>query len=191
MQTTTPTSHHSVFYRPDALPDAQPTASKHWRQCRLCRFSYAASYLHSLWSVDSCWQCTHIYTFYSPLDCVRDHPGKPVPESTCILLKQKTYANLHITQTDNHTNTLSLSFYRSDAIVPPNQQCQSTEGRQYEILFFICHMAFFTCQAPLYATLCAVTWEMLWCTIISVLWRCWLDSRKGKRAVKIEWWGAV
>jgi len=28
-QTTTPTSHHSVFYRPDALPAAQPTASKH------------------------------------------------------------------------------------------------------------------------------------------------------------------
>ena len=24
--------HHSVFYRPDALPAAQPTASKHWRQ---------------------------------------------------------------------------------------------------------------------------------------------------------------
>jgi len=30
-QTTTPASHHSVFYRPDALPAAQPTASKHWR----------------------------------------------------------------------------------------------------------------------------------------------------------------
>ena len=30
-QTTMPTSHHSVFYRPDALPAAQPTASKHWR----------------------------------------------------------------------------------------------------------------------------------------------------------------
>jgi len=29
---TTPTSHHSVFYRPDALPRAQPTVSKHWRQ---------------------------------------------------------------------------------------------------------------------------------------------------------------
>jgi len=28
-QTTTPTSHHSVFYRPDALPAAQSTASKH------------------------------------------------------------------------------------------------------------------------------------------------------------------
>ena len=31
-QTTMPTSHHSVFYRLDALPVAQPTASKHWRQ---------------------------------------------------------------------------------------------------------------------------------------------------------------
>ena len=27
--TTTPAPHHSVFYRPDALPAAQPTASKH------------------------------------------------------------------------------------------------------------------------------------------------------------------
>ena len=28
-QITTPSPHHSVFYRPDALPAAQPTASKH------------------------------------------------------------------------------------------------------------------------------------------------------------------
>ena len=28
-QITTPTPHHSVVYRPDALPDAQPTVSKH------------------------------------------------------------------------------------------------------------------------------------------------------------------
>ena len=32
-QITVPTPHHSsFFYRPDALPAAQPTASKHWRQ---------------------------------------------------------------------------------------------------------------------------------------------------------------
>jgi len=30
-QTTTPGPHHSVFYKPDALPAAQPTVSKHWR----------------------------------------------------------------------------------------------------------------------------------------------------------------
>ena len=29
-QITTPVSHHSAFYRPDALPAAQQTASKHW-----------------------------------------------------------------------------------------------------------------------------------------------------------------
>ena len=28
-QITTPAPHHSIFYRPDALPAAQPTASKH------------------------------------------------------------------------------------------------------------------------------------------------------------------
>ena len=32
-QITTPAPHHWVFYRPDALPAAQPTASKHWREC--------------------------------------------------------------------------------------------------------------------------------------------------------------
>jgi len=30
-QITTPAPHHSVFYRPDALPATQPTASQHWR----------------------------------------------------------------------------------------------------------------------------------------------------------------
>jgi len=27
---TTPAPHHSIFYRPDALPASQPTAAKHW-----------------------------------------------------------------------------------------------------------------------------------------------------------------
>jgi len=30
-QKTMPALHHSVFYRPDALPATQPTASNHWR----------------------------------------------------------------------------------------------------------------------------------------------------------------
>ena len=33
-QITTPVPHHSVFYRPDALPAAQPTASKHRRHSK-------------------------------------------------------------------------------------------------------------------------------------------------------------
>ena len=31
LQTNTPAPHHSVFYRPDALPATQPTSSKHWQ----------------------------------------------------------------------------------------------------------------------------------------------------------------
>jgi len=34
-QITTPTSHHSVFYRLDAIPATQPPASKHWRHATL------------------------------------------------------------------------------------------------------------------------------------------------------------
>ena len=50
--TSLQTDNHTItpsltFYRPDALPDAQPTASKHWRQnisnlnkrCKVCRLS--------------------------------------------------------------------------------------------------------------------------------------------------------
>ena len=37
-QITMPAPHHSVFYRPDALPATKPTVSKH---CRLCLYAYA------------------------------------------------------------------------------------------------------------------------------------------------------
>ena len=61
MQTTTPTSHHSVFYRPDALPDAQPTASKHTTH----------------------YNCfTHTQPFYGSVEFVRDNQGEPVPQET-------------------------------------------------------------------------------------------------------------
>ena len=43
-QTTMPVPHSSVFYRPDALSDTQPTASMHWRQKR----AGAVSFCHRL-----------------------------------------------------------------------------------------------------------------------------------------------
>ena len=39
-QITTPAPHHSVFYRSDALPAAQPTASKHWRATVVITYYY-------------------------------------------------------------------------------------------------------------------------------------------------------
>jgi len=42
-QITTRVLHHSIFYGPDALPDAQPTASKHWRQAFLSVYLFGHS----------------------------------------------------------------------------------------------------------------------------------------------------
>jgi len=49
----TPVSHHSVFYRPDALPATQPTASKHWKQT-----VYLCSY--SEWNTRVCYKAHNI-----------------------------------------------------------------------------------------------------------------------------------
>jgi len=48
-QTTTPAPHHSVFYTPDALPAAQPTASKDWKRERsLFNMSEHNKYIYKL-----------------------------------------------------------------------------------------------------------------------------------------------
>jgi len=47
-QIATSAPHHSVFYRPDALPATQPTVSKHWRDLRHC---YTKSYAGDLTSL--------------------------------------------------------------------------------------------------------------------------------------------
>jgi len=57
-------------------------------------------------------------------------------------------------QTDNHTNTSSLNFYRPDAL--PVQQCQNTEKvnrNQYEFTHFPCFESscFYACFIPMYA----------------------------------------
>jgi len=47
-QIPVPAPHHSGFYRPDALPATQTTASKHWRQIN--------KYIHYKWQQDLSWQ---------------------------------------------------------------------------------------------------------------------------------------
>ena len=46
-QITTLTPHHSICHRPDALPAAQRTASKHWRQQCYCNHGHK---MHCFWS---------------------------------------------------------------------------------------------------------------------------------------------
>ena len=68
-QTTTPAPHHSVFYRPDALPAAQPTVSKHWRKATDTIFCWWIVPLPRGRGTAGDWTCivvSHIY-----LDCRR------------------------------------------------------------------------------------------------------------------------
>jgi len=48
-QTTMLAPHHSVLYRPDALPATQPTVSKHWRQ-------WVCKYTKIQWQIADTWK---------------------------------------------------------------------------------------------------------------------------------------
>jgi len=80
-QTTTPVPHHSVFYRPDALPAAQPTASKHWRQKHWRQFTIV--------------HIVHYCSLFSIFDIILNHtyfwPAKVVAK-----LNYTTVAALHM-----------------------------------------------------------------------------------------------
>ena len=76
-QITMPAPHHSVFYRPDAIPAAQPTASKHWRYpCSILLHTKSPSHFQCIHvknivfsSVAFAWtkyQYMHSLAFYSP-----------------------------------------------------------------------------------------------------------------------------
>jgi len=67
-QITTPTPHCSVFYMPDALPAAQPTASKHWRQ------QSTEGIVPSLHAIIKLYKkCTPLVSNYAPNNRVHFH----------------------------------------------------------------------------------------------------------------------
>ena len=59
-QITTPAPHHSVFYRPDALPVAQPTVSKHWRRTSTRCNRALRQYDVNNFTKFNGWQCKNI-----------------------------------------------------------------------------------------------------------------------------------
>ena len=73
LQTTMTAPHHSVFYRPDVLPAAQPTASKHWRQTKAMKANWtkdcwtSETYLRfrcrSLYQKDKLMMCSRVQIY--------------------------------------------------------------------------------------------------------------------------------
>ena len=75
-QITLPAPHHSVVYRPDALPATQPTVSKHWRQ--LPYYSYRLQNVTST-----------IQTDCSPVNCICANTTKILAASNTHLYRWK------------------------------------------------------------------------------------------------------
>jgi len=75
-QIAMPAPHHFVFYRPDALPAAQPTASKHWRP-----------------------KHTHTHPFNGPFPGLPGSAGTRTVKPIWILLKQETVSGSGISWT--------------------------------------------------------------------------------------------
>ena len=83
-QITMPAPHHSVFYRPDAFPAAQPTASKHWRQCTIRQFQCTLGSNQSI--SPACW----------------DYSSKPITAVQWVNGTDRQTQTNRQTQTDRH-----------------------------------------------------------------------------------------
>jgi len=115
-QITMPAPHHSDFYRLDALPAAQPTASKQEINNKCSpqpRNSSRFRTNNSQRAVHSRRNCS------GDIGCRQTSQGE-----WCSLNVPNTHTRTHILgmqvctslQTDNHTSTPPLCFYRPDAL---------------------------------------------------------------------------
>ena len=122
IQITTPVPHHSVFYRPDALPATQPTVSKHWRQFYLVVLSNTHTHTH-----------TH---FSGTTRVVQYQKGKTNLDITEARHSEWQWHQLGhmqvctLLQTDNHArqHLTTQFFYRLDAL-PATQPTASKHWR--------------------------------------------------------------
>ena len=108
-QITMPANYHSVFYRLDALPAAQPTESKHWRHLDkpLNNKVRPRDYL--------CF--TYIYTRLTALRTKKTYLDFTEATGSKWQWHQLGHMQVCISlQTDKHASTPPLIFYRPDAL---------------------------------------------------------------------------
>ena len=122
-QITMPPPHHSIFYRPDALPATQPTASKHCTTLhyynRLLAFfqdNLVSRYQNGKSSLD--------------LNEARDDGVLGCSGISWTICKQSAPRSRHITTPTSH----HLIFTGWMLFLTPNQQCQ-TLNADWSVLF--------------------------------------------------------
>ena len=113
-QTTTPAPHYSVLYWPDALPAAQPTASKHWR---LCWYNSASEYspIHTCLFNDFFFRTTCVSRYQKGKTCLDEARDDGVLGWQWHQLHHMQIICTSL-QTVNHNNTSSLNFYMPHAL---------------------------------------------------------------------------
>ena len=147
-----PAPHHSVFYRPDALPAAQLTASKHWNtsvaqplvsKCwrNLKLFTLAKENNHHMPQMPLLWNKQpetantkqNYYYYYTHLTA--SFPGQWGKRWQGLGWQWHQLDHMQTTctllQTDKHTNSPTphhTTFTGRMLFMTLNQQCQSTEG---------------------------------------------------------------
>jgi len=192
-QTTMPAPHHSVFYRPDPLPAAQPTASKHWRQIctaavkheRVLNLLVFADTCGILWAYCSWWMtdwslvvivtCRH--GVGSRQEAAGADSDVPCPLGPRVLrCEAHTDDDVHASSAEHHQRSSGDAVAATVVIVwlqsDPGYSLwrpQLTAGVRYD-LPHIAHL-FLSLVVP------------------SVLWCCWLGGRKGIRPVVGCWRG--
>ena len=107
-QITMPAPHHSLFYRPDALPVAQPAASKHWRPASPTVRWYRKFLLTNISVIirsRPAAKCNLSYTDKTRSEC------KPVRESLHTPMYAQTYACTHTQRNRQVKNNACSSPY--------------------------------------------------------------------------------
>jgi len=127
-QITTPAPHQPVFYRPDALPAAQPTASKHWRNNFTRRKIYSGFqkgativYVFKKNNSQALIEKKRWTNWFNQLLSSQQSALKPPKwrRPVCLAAVNISSYNWNYIHFDNHTQMHTH---------PPNQQRQSTEG---------------------------------------------------------------
>ena len=153
---TTPAPHHSVFYRPDALPAAQPTASKHWRH-----FMLTLTYINS--------NSSHF-----PVTC----KTLQVDNSSLTGESEPQSRSADCTH-ENPLETRNLAFFSTNAVeglCPAVAVFGSHDGCCVEFLCFLCFIvictSFLASSLALQSTLLDLSWivlyEVLSCFVLRI-----------------------
>ena len=119
---TTPALHQSDFYRPDDLPDTQPTASKHWRHFLLL----LVLFIIRPTTIKNKWLFTIVRTFSKSVDsrslsgvCYKAMPSKRHQILQHVVSMNKCNAVCQVALYNTHVctwNTTIIFFQRISLI---------------------------------------------------------------------------